>query len=131
MVKHLKSVSRFLVIFLMVLFTSLSYAQPNGIITGKVIDSESGDYLPAANIMLQGTDIGTATDKNGSYRIVNVPPGSYTLLTRYMGYKPDSISIAVKSGTTIEVDIKLTVSYIKLEDVVVSGLRQGQLKASQ
>lgn len=129
MVKHLKSVSRFLVIFLMVLFTSLSYAQPNGIIIGKVIDSESGDYLPSANIMLLGTDIGTATDKNGSYRIVNVPPGSYTLLTRYMGYKPDSISIAVKSGTTIEVDIKLTVSYIKLEDVVVSGLRQGQLKA--
>ena len=117
------------IMLFVIIFTSFSFAQSNGKITGKVVDSKSGDYLPGANIMLVGTNIGASTDKDGSYRIVNIPPGNYTLLVRYMGYKPDSTDIVIKSGSITNVDVQLTVSYVSLQDVVVEGLRQGQVKA--
>ncbi len=129
MLKLFRLVSNFSILMLLLLFTSGTYAQSTGIISGIVVDSKSGNYLPGANVMLRGTNKGAATDKDGSFRIVNVLPGNYALLVRYLGYKTDTISVAVKSGITTNVNIKLTVSYISMKDVVVSGLRQGQVKA--
>ncbi|MEJ2613378.1 MAG: TonB-dependent receptor [Ignavibacteriaceae bacterium] len=127
--KQFNLVLKLTIIFSVLVFATFSHAQSNGKITGKVTDSKSGEYLPGANIMLAGTNIGASSDKDGSYRIVNVPPGNYTLVVRYMGYQPDSSGVVVKSGSTTNADINLQVSYVSLDNVVVEGLRQGQVKA--
>ncbi len=109
-------------------FTSVSYAQ-RGTITGRVTDYQTGDYLPGANIMLKGTSMGAASDREGLYKITNVPPGKYTLIAKYIGYKDYSTDVLVVPGKSTVVNIKLKVSYVQMKDIVVSGLRQGQVKA--
>jgi len=113
----------------MLCFATITFAQGTGRISGKVADAESGDFLPGANLMLDGTTIGAAADLEGSYRIVNIPAGTYTLKVRYMGYQEHSEEVTVTADRNTLVDVKLNVSYIQTEDVVVSGLRQGQVKA--
>lgn len=113
----------------MLCFATITFAQGTGRISGKVTDSESGDFLPGANLMLQGTTIGAGADREGSYRILNIPAGTYTLVVRYMGYKEHSEEVTVVADRSTLVDVKLNVSYVEMEDVVVSGLRQGQVKA--
>ena len=41
-----------------------------GKVAGKIIDAESKEPLPGANIILEGTPIGTASDNNGNYFII-------------------------------------------------------------
>jgi len=115
--------------FALLYLTTFTFAQGTGIISGRVTDSNSGDYLPGANILLEGTTIGAATDLKGNYRIVNIPAGTYILKARYIGYKDYSEKVTVTAGRNISYDIKLIVNYIQTKEVVVHGLRQGQVKA--
>ena len=55
-------------------FTTLLYAD-NGTIKGRIVDSETGEALPGANVAILGTGLGAATDLRGNYTIGNVPPG--------------------------------------------------------
>ncbi|MCB9219696.1 MAG: TonB-dependent receptor [Ignavibacteriales bacterium] len=120
--------SGFIVLISLLFFTSV-FAQGNGKIIGTITDSNTNDFLPGANVILEGTNFGSATDRFGTYRIDNVPPGNYTLRVSYIGYDAFTSNVTVSSGKTLEQNIKLSLSAIDLEDVVVSGLRQGQVKA--
>jgi len=104
-------------------------AQVTGTIMGRVTDASSGAYLPGANVMIKGTNYGDASDRQGEYVISNVPPGSYTLVVSYIGYEKYSTEVKVTAGQTTKQDIALKVSYVEMEQVVVEGLRQGQVKA--
>ena len=50
----------------------------NGKIRGTVVDKETGDPLYGANISIENTTKGSATNVNGEYIIMNVPAGKYT-----------------------------------------------------
>ncbi len=117
------------IILALLCFSTLTFAQGSGIVSGRVIDAETGDYLPGSNLMLVGTTIGASSDREGNYRIVNAPPGTYTLKVRYMGYQEHTEEVTVVADRNTLINIGLTVSYVEIEDVVVSGLRQGQVKA--
>ena len=65
------------------------FSQTNSNVMGKVIDSQSEEALPGANVLLVGTSLGASTDLNGDFVIRNVPPGSYTVRTTYVGYQAD------------------------------------------
>ncbi|MDZ7332239.1 MAG: TonB-dependent receptor [candidate division KSB1 bacterium] len=104
-------------------------AQVSGRIVGRVTDSSTGNYLPGANVMIKGTNMGAATGRQGEFVISNVPPGSYTLVVSYIGYEEFSTSVSVTVGGTTRQDVALKVSYVEMEQVVVEGIRQGQVKA--
>ena len=99
-----------------------------GVVSGRITDVGTGGYLPGANVMLEGTAFGAASDRTGEYRIANVPPGSYTLNVTYIGYEDFSAGITV-SVEEVTQDFQLQATYIELGEVVVQGLRQGQIKA--
>ena len=99
-----------------------------GVITGRVTDVGTGSYLPGANVILEGTAFGAASDRSGEYRIANVPPGSYTLNVTYIGYEDFSVEITVPDEEVTQ-DFQLQATYVELGEVVVQGLRQGQAKA--
>ena len=110
---------------ILLLFSQYTLA---GVVTGKVIDSGSGDFLPGANVFLEGTNYGASSDRAGNYTINGVPEGDYTLRVSYVGYSEYTNSISVGSDPVTE-NVQLNVSYVAMEAVNVNGLAQGQSKA--
>ncbi|GLR17902.1 TonB-dependent receptor [Portibacter lacus] len=105
------------------------YAQGSGNITGKVIDKSSGDELPFANVYLEGTSFGSATDEEGKYILHQIPAGNYNLITAYIGYKEQSIPVIVVAGSDIELDIKLDYAGVEGDVITVTAQASGQMGA--
>ncbi|MCH2545937.1 MAG: carboxypeptidase-like regulatory domain-containing protein, partial [Alphaproteobacteria bacterium] len=99
-----------------------------GVIKGNISDAGSGDFLPGANVFLEGTNYGASSDRAGNYSISGVTEGSYTLRVTYVGYSDYSNSVTVGSDPVNE-NVQLNVSYVAMDAVNVSGLAQGQAKA--
>jgi len=122
--------------FMLILFalfllapTSLS-AQKKGSITGHITDENSGEYLPGANVYLEGTTYGAATDWGGLYRISNIPAGTYKLIVTYIGYQDKSVDVTIgEEGYTVTQDVGIKPSEIQMQEVNIFGLAQGQSKA--
>ena len=84
--KNLKSL-RLAVLFLcgLLFITSDVFAGTKGKISGKVKD-ESGETLIGVQVVIEGTTRGTTTDIDGNYTIINLDPGTYTLVFSYLGF---------------------------------------------
>jgi outer membrane receptor for ferrienterochelin and colicins len=107
-----------IVIFLLIpaaIFSQL--ANISGHVT--LTDSTSGT---GATIVIQGTTLGTVTDKNGFYYIDKIKPGTYTLRVSLLGYETHQVSIAIQKGNNNS-DFILAESNINLDEVVVTGTR--------
>ncbi len=117
-----------LVLISLLMFNLLLSAQ-SGRISGRVTDASTGESLPGANVFIEGTTFGVATDRFGGYRIEKIPQGEYTLKARYIGYNEYSTTVTITSGRTLQQDVELNISAVEIDDVVVQGLLQGQVKA--
>ncbi len=105
------------------LFVSMAIAA-GGTIKGKVID-EQGKAIPFAHVLIEGTTMGDAADQNGKYEIVNVPPGTYTLKARIIGYKTVTAQVTVNAEGTVTQDFSLAVDILNMDAIVVSGTPGG------
>ena len=68
------------------LFTDFLMSGTTGKLTGFVKDAETGEALIGCNIILTDTDLGTASDLNGEYFILNIPPGKCSVRFQMIGY---------------------------------------------
>ena len=121
-------IKRWIVLFILFSISGIM-AAPYGRIVGTVKDAGTGEPLPGANVMLKGTNIGAASDLEGRYRISRVPPGTFTLVVTYIGYKPYSEEVKVAPGRTLKKDIALVFDVIKGKEVVVTAQLEGQARA--
>ena len=113
-----------LLLFLIIISCSLSYtfAGTTGKITGKVTDSKTKEALPFVNVIVEGTNLGAATDIDGNYVILNVPPGKYNIRAQYIGYQTVLVeNIEVNIDLTTTVDFELSESTVNLQEVVIQG----------
>ena len=100
-------------------FMSFTWAQTTGKIGGAVQDDD-GNLLAGANIYIVGTSIGTASDENGTYTIINVPVGAYSVKVEYIGYASKIIEgIRVSNGLTTVLNVQLPPSTVEGEEVTV------------
>ena len=67
-----------------VLSAGMALAQ-NRVVTGTVIDAETGEPLPGASVKLQGTSTGAVTDNNGNFVLKNVPLSIKKVVVSFMG----------------------------------------------
>jgi len=111
-------------IFLVVLLAGSADADLKGRIEGKVLDAESLKPLIGANVYIEGTQIGTATNDLGRYHIPNLPPGKYRVVVRMMGYEKQIQEVNIISGHPTILNFKLTEMVIPLDEIVVMGRRQ-------
>lgn len=81
--------------------TVILYGGNTGKIAGTIVDKQSGQPLIEANVVVQGTHLGGATDAQGNYFVLQVPPGTYQVVASYIGYH----SVTVKN---VEVYVDLT-----------------------
>ena len=91
-----------------------------GAIAGRVIDTAS---VPVSNAMLHVVDSrsGTVSADNGSYRIVGVAPGRYSVLVRRQGFVTDTFAVTVTAGATSQHDVVLRSIPISLTEIVVTA----------
>lgn len=77
----MKPVVRVLVPMLLLAVASASplWRGETGKIAGTITDKATGEHLPGANIVVMGTALGAASDLNGQYTILRVPPGTYSV----------------------------------------------------
>lgn len=102
------------------LFASVTFAQTGvGKLSGVIIDTDTKEPLIGANLLIEGSNMGAATDINGEYFILNITPGTYTIRASYVGYAPKTIeNVRVVAGITYELNIDLSTDFT-LEDIVV------------
>ncbi len=96
------------------------FAGTTGKIVGVVKEKSTGEPLPGANVYIEGTNLGAATDVDGSYLILNVPPGTYTLVVSYIGYQEVRVSgVRVSVDLTTRQDFELVPTALELGEAVV------------
>ncbi|MBN2424741.1 MAG: TonB-dependent receptor [Calditrichaceae bacterium] len=123
--KSLKLCISFISLLLMISFSVAA----SGKIEGYVLDSQSGDALPGANVVIEGTGLGSATDMEGKFIIPQVPAGSYQLSVTYMGYQTKSVPVEVLEDETTTQVINLDFVSIEGEVIEVTAQAKGQMEA--
>ena len=93
-------------------------------LVGNVYDATSKEPLVGVNIVIVGTNMGTNTDVNGRYIILNMPPGRFSAKASLIGYTSvvqENISINIDKTTTA--DFALRESSIEFDQVVIVATR--------
>ncbi len=112
----------FFLISALLLFTQIIVPQDTGGLTGKIIDIETGEPIIGANVLIEGTTFGAATDLEGIYFLKNIPQGIYTVITSYISYSKTYIKdVEIIKGKTTTLDIALKSEAILVEEVLVLG----------
>jgi len=118
--KHVTPLFLF-ILFIMLVVQNLM-AQTTGKIIGHIKDKATKEPLPGANVILVGTQRGAASDVDGDFIILNVPPGIYTIEIQMIGYKTvklEGIQVSVNRTTYIDAEMEETV--LEGEVVVVTA----------
>lgn len=87
-----------------------------GKISGVVTDAASGQPIEGVQIQVRGTGFGSLTQSNGRYFIISVPPGTYTVVARRIGYQSvEQSSVDVRIDVTREVNFRLNQATAQLQ----------------
>lgn len=109
-----KSISEFIMCFMLSLFSLTAFAQIK--ITGTASDAETGEPLSFITIQIKGTTAGTTSDMDGNYSI-EVPNRDAILVYSYIGYRSQEIKV----GNQTHINVRLSEDVETLDEVVVVG----------
>jgi hypothetical protein len=104
-------------VFLTMMMPMFLYGQ----VVGTVTDTESNP-LAGANVVVEGTDLGSAADADGAYSI-DLGAGTYTLTASSIGYASQTVEVEVVEGTASTVDFSLLVSALEMSALEVLASR--------
>jgi len=100
------------------------HAGTTGKIAGRIVDASTGEPVIGVNIILVGTQMGAASDPDGNYFVLNIPPGTYQVKASAIGYAVVTVNnVRVSIDLTTRVDFKLKEEAVALDEVVVSAER--------
>ena len=112
----------YLVTIFFIMLPSLVFAQ--GRIRGQIIDRETGQPLPGANVNIIDTQLGAASDEDGNYLILAVPLGVVSVRATFIGYQSVTISnIRVAADYSSVVNFDLSSEAIEVGAVVIVAER--------
>lgn len=114
--------SRSIQVFLIIIFLFFPYiilAGTTGKIAGIVTDKGTGEALIGVNLSLEGTTMGASTDIDGTFIILNIPPGNYTMVAQYIGFAELRLeNVDVDIDLTTELTIQMQEASLELGEVV-------------
>jgi len=108
-------------------FTGMLFAA--GTIKGTVVDAQTGDPLPGANVVIKELFIGTSSGLNGEFVLNNVPDGTNVITISYLGYVEQEITVEISGGETKTIEVELMVLAIQGEEAVITAQAYGQRAA--
>ncbi len=95
-----------------------------GKIAGVITEAATGNPIPGANVVIEGTTVGSVTDIDGYYVILNVRPGTYNLTASFIGFRSEvRQGIRVNVDLTTEIDFALQEENVELGSLVVTAER--------
>jgi outer membrane receptor protein involved in Fe transport len=98
----------------------LLYAGTVGKISGRVLDAERNEPLVAVDVYIEELAAGGATDADGFFFILNIPPGTYDVEASMIGYRNEvKKSVRIFADRTTNVDFRLNPTIIEIETPVV------------
>ncbi|MDP6169671.1 MAG: TonB-dependent receptor [Candidatus Marinimicrobia bacterium] len=106
-----------------IIIFSFLFAQ-KGSISGKVTDSTNDSPLIGANVLIEGTDQGAATDTEGRYMIGQLDPGTYKIIVSYIGFRNYQENIELGPGQEASKDLALEPEAIEMKTYVVTASRR-------
>lgn len=96
-----------------------------GKIRGVITDSETGETIIGASVLIEGTTKGAATNIDGEYIILAVSPGTVSLRVSYIGYNTTVIEeVRINIDLTTEINVQLSPETVEGEEVVVVAQRE-------
>ena len=102
-----------------IFYSSLLFSQTKGVIVGKVSDENTEEPLAFAKVFIEGLQLGTSTELDGTYRL-EVPTGSYTVKVTYQGYNDlKKYNIAVNSGNPQVINFRLSSMTTEFDEVQI------------
>jgi TonB-dependent Receptor Plug Domain. len=107
-----------LLLFILLLGSFTAFSQ--GTVTGTLMDSDSGNTLPSANVIETGTMNGTVADMDGNFTL-NVTNNQGTVTVSYVGYTSKKMSYTLVNGTVNLGSISLDLDSDALSEVVIIG----------
>lgn len=117
-------------ILLLLTATISAQGQEAGTLRGNVSDSSNGEAIIYANVVLQGTTIGAATNTLGYYFITSVPVGEFQVTISCLGYRTFRSVIVVRSGEVTRLDARLVPMNVQIEGLTVVGEHEAHRNAS-
>lgn len=107
-------------ILIFIFISTIAFAQNSGKIVGAVVDAKTREPLIGTNIIIDGTTLGATTDLDGTFIILRVPPGKYTLKAIYIGYQEVVMqNVEVLTDLTTTANFELNPQVIEGESVIV------------
>lgn len=117
--------TRQFLLFAILLVTTITGWAQNGTISGTVVDAKSNETIVGANVVIEGTAVGSATDPDGKFDILNVKPGVYNIVVSFVTYKTQVVpDVVVESGKKTTLTISLVEDIAELAEVVVQASRE-------
>ncbi|MBR7135225.1 MAG: TonB-dependent receptor [Bacteroidaceae bacterium] len=115
---------------LTLLFTIVGICSAHGMeikegnmISGHVIEADTENNIPYANILIVETGEGTSSNEQGQFEFRRLKPGTYTLRVSAIGYITQSKQVTVNSGYTAVIHFKMREEALMINEVVVSANR--------
>ncbi|MFZ6011936.1 MAG: carboxypeptidase-like regulatory domain-containing protein, partial [Bacteroidota bacterium] len=100
-------------VLMFTLFYQVVWSQQ--LVTGKVTD-DTGQVIPGANVLVEGTTLGTTTDAEGKYSL-SVNDGNSVLVFSFIGFTTQKVLV----GSQTNIDVTMNPDLTTLEEVVVVG----------
>jgi len=109
-------------LFLFFILLSCLLSGTTGKISGVIYDASSKEPLIGCNVMILNTQIGTATDLDGRFFLMDIAPGEYSLIASMIGYSDYIINnIQINIDLTTQIEFPMTVSAIEGSIVTVNA----------
>ena len=113
---------KYFLILILTFFNIGLFAQGKGSISGVVRDESTGEAIIGANVLIENTFIGAATDLYGKFSLKDLEVGAYNLKISHIAYQTRIITnVLVEANKTTELKITLSNNVIETQEVVVAG----------
>jgi hypothetical protein len=117
-------IRKLIVVFVLAFASQALLLAQDGKLRGKVTDRETGEALVGATIVVEGTNLGAATDINGDYVVLSIPVGNYAVKASYVGYAITTISnVRINSNLTTTLDFALASEAVQVGAVEIVAER--------
>jgi hypothetical protein len=106
---------------LVILVAGWSRLSGQAVLSGLVREDATGRLLSGVEVLVEGSDRSTITDKSGEYAFKSVPKGYQVVLFRSVGFRPVRIGLELGKGAVNRLDANLVPFAVRIDPLVVAA----------